>query len=312
MVAVATRNSKRKWVVRVFTRHCTRTGTIAASLPLAWAPACNALLGNDSHALDPNAGESVDGDADTGLDAMHGVDVQPDAASDGAALDDGPPAPEAGPDADGAPILDSGADAPCATIDDCPTGKNCAAGACVDAVAGCAAQKNAYPASQDGTYWVAPSGAPERAFCDMRQQVELCTEISGEHAGQTREGSNLAFEMSSQLLYSLGVCRIWAVRGMDGYPFTALDPGPAPPLGTCAALGFVADDVIGTCRYGTKAGYTTAGYSVSVTNDYGNLCTMCGGTGAGSFKEYVLQGAIASGHVMSSFDGTTSTTCRIR
>jgi hypothetical protein len=288
--------------------------TIGTVVAIASLPSCNAVLGNTSHAIEQDGAPSADsGSSGPGNDS--GADAT---TNDGALSDGTAPPTDARPSGDGPSSPgDAGPDAsPCATVDDCPMGKNCAAGTCVNATVGCAAQKNSYPKSQDGTYWIAPAGVPELAFCDMTLQVELCTETAGEHVGRTREGSNLAFKMSSLLLYSQRICKIWAVRAADDTPFAALDltvPNP-PPLGTCAALGFASDATIGQCPYGTVAGTTTCGFPVNAAMlyQYGNVCPSCPDVGAGLFSDYVLQGRINSSTMISAFDGTTFTTCRIQ
>jgi hypothetical protein len=261
---------------------------------------CDAIFGIRDHDL---ASESEGSDAG-GTDA-----VQDDGSGE---TDDGGDADRSSDGGDGS--RDARADSSpgtqhCMTLDDCPMGENCVGSTCVSATAGCSAQKSAYPQSPDGVYWITPGGTPQRAFCDMQQQTELCTEMSAQHVSRTRDGSGLPYVMSSLLVYSQGVCQIWAVRSTDGYPFDALNPAGMPKLGTCAALGFISDGTIGTCPYGSAD--SACGYSVNPLLRYGNLCSGCQ-QGDGTFSTYQLQGPMVKGSVLSSVDGSTKTTCKIR
>jgi hypothetical protein len=257
---------------------------------------------------------SIAGAAGGPLDA-HSEASNPEAAThDSAPLVDGGPPVDASNDA--RPPVDAGADArdanppPCRGITDCPMGQNCMASRCVAAQVSCAAQKSSYPASTDGVYWISPAGVPHRAYCDMAISAELCTEIEGEHRGRTRDRATLAFVMKSVLLWGDGVCRIWALRGADGYPISQLSPVSGVPAGaTCPALGFVADGVLGNCQYGIEHG--DCGFGVSAFHVWGNSCSGCP-MNAGEYDRYTLQGPVSSGAVITSVQGTVVTTCKLR
>jgi hypothetical protein len=206
-------------------------------------------------------------------------------------------------------ICTNGACVPCTRIDDCASGSNCVAGACVAAQASCALQKMTYPSSGDGEYWISPGGNPTRAYCDMQLQVALCTEAQGVAQGQTREGSALVYQMTSLLKHVDGTCELWAIRGLDNYPIDLLNPELGQTLGTCQALGFVADGTIDGCAYG--AANTNCGYTVGVLHRYGNLCGGCK-LNDGPFRNYVLQGPMNTASVLSSFDGAKRARCKIR
>jgi hypothetical protein len=303
-------------------RRARNHAALAVAATLASLSACSSILGDEfttAPDVDGSPGpmegdaDAADSSASVGSDSTTGGKPEESGPhmEAGAPQDSGLGLPDSGLSADDAPLSEEASNRPCATLDDCPVGKNCQGGACVDATVGCSAQKSAYPQSPDGIYWIVQAGVPEHAFCDMELEVELCTESSGEHIGRTREGSGLDFAMSSVLLYGQGLCKTWALRGSNGYPLTALNPAGHPTLGTCAALGFVSDGTSGACPYGTSTGFSACGYSVTSTYQYGNVCLGCA-QGAGTFATYVLQGPINTGYVLSNFDGTTATTCRIR
>jgi hypothetical protein len=199
----------------------------------------------------------------------------------------------------------------------CNDGFNCASGACVRAPVSCASQRSSYAASPDGVYWLNPTGAAQlRAYCDMRQGVELCTDVQGDHQSRTREGSNSSFAMISLLLWNEGVCKIWALRRTpEGYPFSKLVLQHA--LGTCQAFGFVADDEIGYCPYGDNAGKTNCGFplgTVAPPPYYAmrDSCLGCTEAGDGDHDSYVVSGPMHFTDTLSSFDGSTYTRCRVR
>lgn len=195
----------------------------------------------------------------------------------------------------------------CRGLDDCLAGENCVAGACVPALVSCAAQKNSYPASEDGVYWIAAPEATQRVYCDMQLSAELCGEVEAEHQGRTRDKATIGYTMTSVLLLSEGVCKIWAIRGTDlGHPFDRLQARGGVPAGqTCIALGFAGDGELGVCNY-DQAG-TTCGWSTPLQR-YGNYCTGCT-VNKGEFDRWTLQGPVSRGPLLSSKSGTTFTTC---
>jgi hypothetical protein len=244
------------------------------------------------------------------------IDQRPLDASGKDGADTSHDAPSDRPMTDVRPIVDASGDArdsslpPCQSMTDCPTGQNCMAGRCVGALVSCAAQKTSYPNAPDGVYWISPSGLPYRAFCDMAISAELCSEIEGDHRGTTRDKAAIPFTMRSILLAGTGVCRIWALRGVDGYPFTHLAPvnGIAPGF-TCRAFGFVGDDVLGTCDYGSELG--NCGFAAPPFYVWGNQCAGCP-MNNGDYDRYTLQGPVSSGRALTSVQGTVVTTCRVR
>jgi hypothetical protein len=259
-----------------------------------------------------DAGADAAGDVTVPSDAGQAADAGADAAdgsltdaSDAAAIED------AAADAD-ASTQDAGADASCTTLSDCTTGSNCVTGSCVAAVTSCLTQSQTY-GSTDGEYWIAPDGgAPTLAYCDMTIKAALCTQTEGTNTGVTRDSSHLSYSMVSVLDDSSGVCNVWAVYNIaDGYPLDALsDAGTS--LTTCQALGFLGDQTIGACLFGSDPGYTACGFTLSGGYfRYGNQCVGCT-TNDGTYPDYVLQGPMFSAAVMSSVDGTTMTSCKIR
>jgi hypothetical protein len=178
----------------------------------------------------------------------------------------------------------------------------------VAALGTCAAQKNDYPASKDGVYWVGVGEKAHRAYCDMSEAVELCSEAPSERVGRTRDSSKLEYEMTSVLLPD-GLCKMWNIRAAaDGYPFWQLEKVGATPAGqTCAKLGFVSDGVLGYCSYGSTR--TNCGYAVEPLHRYGNTCTSCD-LNDGDFDHWVLQGPIKLGGLLSDASGSKFTTCK--
>jgi hypothetical protein len=196
----------------------------------------------------------------------------------------------------------------CDSLDDCPAGQNCVEQACVPALVSCAAHKNSYPASKDGVYWIAVSGDTQRVYCDMLLSTELCGEVAAEHQGRTRDKAAIGYTMTSVLLLSEGVCKIWAIRGTDtGHPFDRLQAQGGVPAGqTCISLGFAADGKLGSCPYGSQR--TNCGFPAMPLHRYGNYCTGCT-LNDGAFDRWTLQGPVSSGEMLSTMSGTTFTTC---
>jgi hypothetical protein len=251
-------------------------------------------------------------DAGGKLDAAPNPDV--------ADLDGGPPrlVPQ---DTAGPPPPDAAGPAPpdtmpsgppmCRGPSDCDRGFNCRAGRCVSAPVSCRALKNDDPSAADGIYWINPTGVPLRAYCDMREVVELCTEVESEHRGRTRDPARLVFRMMSVLDAGAGVCRLWALRALsDGFPlevFSKFDQ--APQLDTCRLLGFVATEEVGRCAFGSQS--SKCGFPIGEHMLWGNHCRGCA-QNDGDHDHYVLQGPVFSGNVMTSVDGAVSTRCRVR
>jgi hypothetical protein len=176
----------------------------------------------------------------------------------------------------------------------------------------CTAIKNGHQSSPDGVYWIAPGGVPQRAYCDMALPGELCTETAGPHQGRTRGKTELLYDMTSLLLLDQGVCKIWAVRGADeAHPIDGLEAVKGLAAGqTCIALGFAADDVVGSCLYGSDVGYSNCGFSATPLYWYGNACMGCK-VGEGQYDHWVLQGPAVRASVLSNMTGSIFTTCKV-
>jgi hypothetical protein len=324
------------------TRRLARNAFLAFAVALA---GCNALLGNEGGSLepdpeggDPDVNVAFDGETDS-RDASRGVDAgwTFDSSSDAALTAEADAAWESGADSpsdsrpsdardagardadvrDESAARDAGIDVSpdtprCVDHDGCSAGFNCERGTCVAPTVSCAAQKSTYPASTDGVYWINPAGTAMRAYCDMKIVTELCTEIEGEHHGRTREGSNLGYTMRSILHARDGQCGIWAVRAADGYPIRVLTMVAGQTLTTCQALGFVSDGVLNACAFGDSAGNSNCGYPFGTPYyQYGNLCAGCV-IGDGESPTYVKQGPMHSSSVISTFDGSTQSFCKVR
>lgn len=199
----------------------------------------------------------------------------------------------------------------CQSMASCATGENCVANRCVPALVSCAAQKNSYPTSKDGVYWIGTVGAWQRAYCDMQLSAELCTEVAGEHRGRTRGKAAIDYTMTSVLLLNQEVCKLWALRGTDdGHPFVKLVAVEGVAEGqTCVGLGFVADGALGECKYGTQ--YTDCGFTATPLYWYGNDCEGCV-KNDGSYDRWTLQGPAISALTLSSVSGTSFTTCKVK
>jgi hypothetical protein len=312
--------------------------------------ACNAVLGNESGDFVPDlttsggafggAGRSGTSGSTTGGGGHGGAAEdaalgKPDAAEGGGAAgsQDGGTEASVRVDADASPVVDASTpdaktmdardegartDAAvdafrCANLDGCATGYNCDKGVCVPATVSCAAHKSAYPSSGDGVYWINPTGTPMRAYCDMQLQSELCTEIEADHRGKTRDGSNLPYTMRSILHARDAKCSIWAVRGStDGYPIRAIEMVEGQKLGTCQALGFPSDVMLGECAFGDSAGYSNCGFALSPPlYQWGNHCSGCM-IGDGLSPTYVKQGPMHSSTVLSTADGSVQSHCAVK
>ena len=119
---------------------------------------------------------------------------------------------------------------------------NCIDRICVDPTPSCDHHKAANPDAGDGVYWINPSGTPTRAYCDMEQRLELCTDAESEHHGVLRDGSELEYTITSVLSVDARTCQVWALR--DSFEQLPID------LFDCSALGFGRIDDRNGCTYG--------------------------------------------------------------
>jgi hypothetical protein len=294
-----------------------------ALVHLVCAASVLAACGESFHAADPGttggqrneagqaSGSSAGGSPEHAGESNGGA-PQPGATDGGAGADAG--LGGAGADA-GAGDAGMGGVAPeepptCQSSNTCAKGENCVDALCVPALATCAAQKNKYPASKDGVYWVGTGAGTHRAYCDMAEVVELCSDSASERVGRTRDSSKLEYKMTSVLLAD-GSCKMWNMRSAaDGYPLSQLKKvAGVPAAQTCIKLGFVADGVLGDCSYGSSL--TNCGYAVMPLNRYGNNCSGCV-LNDGDFDHWVVQGPVISGDVLSDAAGKVFTTCKTR
>jgi hypothetical protein len=205
----------------------------------------------------------------------------------------------------------------CSVLDDCPAGFNCVATHCVAAASDCSAMKALLPgggAGYDGVYWITNSGVTYRAYCDMQLGVELCSENMGEHTGQARDGSMLRYRMTSQLFWQKGWCNLWNVRDAtsSGFPLDRVTNQQGFNTNqTCQVLGFISDNAVDVCFYGSGSGGSNCGYTVPQTSRWGNFCNGCGDNN-GYFNQYTLQGVFTDGTVLSSADGSVVARCNVR
>jgi hypothetical protein len=202
----------------------------------------------------------------------------------------------------------------CGSSDEC-TDQLCIGGYCQYATS-CCQIHSLEPQWGDGEYWLIDSGGwPIVAYCDMRLcdrglAGELCSVMEGDHEGRTRDGSQLAYLMRS-LLTDQGTCEIWALRGKsDNHPLDGLGAFAGQTLKTCQALGFVDDDRLGACLYGSNPGNGNCGFPGSLYR-YGNHCTGCT-LNDGFYPSYVLQGPMYTANVITAMDGTSRTRCKTR
>jgi hypothetical protein len=235
---------------------------------------------------------------------VDGRPLDPDAAP--------PPPPDARPPS--APDAAAPAPPACRGIDDCATGHNCFGGRCEPAPLNCNALKTDQPGAGDGVYWIQGGPVPTRVYCDMRERLELCSEREEEHKGFGRDPSHIHFVMRSVLDLTAGVCKVWALRSVNGsWPLDELSRSdPARAIDTCQMLGFKATARLGQCLFGNMGGsYSDCGFGASNFLRWGSLCPSCQ-QNPGEFDRYVLQGPIFRGTVLSNTFGTVATTCRVR
>ena len=254
--------------------------------------------GSSSRAGSAAGGEHAEGGSLDG-DAGESAGGEPVVGTDGGA----PSAGAAG--SGGNPVEPT----PCQTTSQCEPGANCIDEACAPALATCAAQKNKYPASKDGVYWLVKGANAQRVYCDMAEAIELCSEVEGQHQGRTRDSSKLEYSMTSVLLPDLASCKMWAIRAVaDGYPLWKLEAKAGVPEGqTCIKLGFAADGTLGTCNYGSMR--SDCGFMLDPLNRYGNTCSGCV-LNDGDFDHWLLQGPVKVGAVLSNVSGSAFTTCK--
>jgi len=175
----------------------------------------------------------------------------------------------------------------------------------------CAAIKAADPSAPSGVYWIkAADGTPKRVYCDMPRGIELCREgVEQTIQTTTHEGSNLDITMRTLLLPSRNTCELWNLRRTsDGLPLSQLHAVAGNTLSTCQALGFQKDGKLGRCPYGSQ--YGDCGFTSAQDYSYGNLCSGCS-VNEGSYNDYIRQGAIGTGIVITDVSGSIRTSCTV-
>ena len=205
----------------------------------------------------------------------------------------------------------SGKTCACTHITDCSKGYNCVTGGCVAARSSCASQKSAYSASKDGVYWIKPAAGLTRAYCDMTQKTDLCRETQMTRTGKMRDGSGLPYKMVSKLNWSGRYCEVWAVRhSSNNYPFDTLRKVKGQTLNTCQGMGFKTNHTIKSCKFGSSY-KSNCGFPIGTNYyRYGNACSGCTKYN-GQYKTYKLQGYMSSASVISTYNGSTRSRCKI-
>ena len=200
----------------------------------------------------------------------------------------------------------------CTTLDHCNKAFNCVTGKCVAARSSCASQKNTYSSSGDGVYWIGSGSSAVRVYCDMQLKSTLCSEVQGTRSGKTREGSKLNIKMVNRLLYSAGVCELWALRSSSGnYPIDTLRKVAGQTMSTCAALGFKANDKLNNCYFGATY-KSNCGFPIGTKYyRWGNMCSGCTQYN-GSHKTYRLQGYMNSASVITTYSGSKRSRCKVK
>jgi hypothetical protein len=289
-------------------------GGVCVAVAIAGCGRVTAPRDAGSEAMDAPSDRAAAGDRaaiaeDASLPDGREAAVVADAAADNvprdtAAMPDAPPADTA--PADTAPA--------CRVTDECGRGLNCIKGRCVAAPVSCAAYAVDDPTAGDGVYWINPSGVPQHAYCDMREKLELCTEIEGDHRGVTRDSSRLQYRMISLLDLVTGVCKIRALRASDGNPIDDYRrTDPTKRIDVCKLLGFVANGEVGTCKYGEGPEHSSCKFPlVAPLYRWGTLCAGCDNGNDGEFDHFVLQGRMNTATIITSYDGAVTTTCKVR
>lgn len=213
----------------------------------------------------------------------------------------------------------TGSCGPCGAVE-CPTGLACVLGTCRAPTAGCGPLKVRNPTAPSGEYLIAPGGTPVWAWCDLSDAgVALCQEGTAKpYAVVTREGSQLEVAYVAQLDHGANACTLWKIRSVDGgFPLAALVSNPKD---ACQALGFTLPSDAGVpCCYGTVASAGTGCPSVSSCGfspatpsfRFGDQCSTCS-VGNGASSQYVLQGSITTGLLLSNASGSSFLRCPLR
>jgi hypothetical protein len=207
---------------------------------------------------------------------------------------------------------------------------NCIDRVCVDPAPSCDHHKAANPNAGDGLYWINPAGTPMRAYCDMEQRLELCTDVEAEHHGVLRDASKLKYTMTSVLSMDGRTCEVWAVRdSFEQIPISTVSNAPAGD--SCTFLGFGPVVALGSCGYGTGSigamPCGDCGFGGMITSTaWSNYCCICttgarcsDGCGGGrldvltyeNYEQYVRVNNGGCLRLMSSFDGQFRTSCRV-
>jgi hypothetical protein len=203
----------------------------------------------------------------------------------------------------------------CSSETPCNGAFNCVERVCTEPTSSCADHKSLDPEAEDGVYWINPKGKPMRAYCDMQERLELCTEVEDEHHGVTRESKKLNYTMSSQLRKDARVCEIWAVRETEtGVPLGVVNYAGKT---TCMALGFLWTEELKYCSYGPDQGCSNCGFNGAQDFVWTGECRFCTDNSCclldgfaipvryESYNKIDVRGVI----VISSFDGTTRSSC---
>jgi len=140
----------------------------------------------------------------------------------------------------------------------------------------------------------------------MELGTALCSEIEQDRSGVTRDPSAVPYKMRAVLEPSAERCAIWAVRhATTDTPFGGLATSYIS-INTCQALGFIDDNELNGCSYGSA--YGNCGYTSDLYYRYGNACGGCT-LNDGMYDRYMRQGYMSSAGVMSTMSGSVRSYC---
>lgn len=162
----------------------------------------------------------------------------------------------------------------------------------------------------NGIYLIGTSTSAARTYCDLAAQVALCSEVQGNVTGTTKDASALPWAATAVLRPDTGVCELWNVRhGTSGHPFDRIHPKTGSPNSTCEAFGFLGDELLGSCSFGSS--YSNCGFPVTLYR-YGDACNGCSSNNGTSYNRYVFQGPMSSASVLTNASGSVRMYCRGR